>query len=268
MTLSHATFLLAIITAISAFFIALSSIFTGLAASATRQLAEHNKDLVMQNKSLVNKNDELIRQTERQHRERLRPLCFAMTSQDNDIRDFRDVMINPVFTNRLPTSHSLINIRFYNKGLGPATNLRFHINNIENQRITKDFMVAHVLPPNGKYDFPSEIPPITIHDANGKLIFEMSPAQVVHDAYFIVCEYESIFSGDTFHSIVAKGYLDPSLAGDGKNQWRLNRPITPPVEFEPGLDPSKPIWPIPPDDVSYPGEFLNFPSTTEKEHTS
>ena len=177
-------------------------------------------------------------------------------------------MINPVFTNRLPTSHASINIRFYNKGLGPAINLRFHINNMKNQRITKDFMVTHILPPSEKYEFPSLIPPIIIHDANGKLIFEMPPGQVVHDAYFIVCEYESMFSGDAFHSIVAKGYRDPSLAGDGMNQWRLNRPITPPVEFKPGRDPAKPIWPVPPNDVSYPGEFLNLPSTAEKEHKS
>ena len=259
-TLSVATFLLAIFTAASALFIAVSAVFTAIAAFHTRNLAKYNKDLVSQN--------------EKQHREALRPLCVPTTATGIAIERF-DKVIGPynvlvrdghktTETNGKPTLH----LQFVNKGIGPAVNVRFHINNINHQRITKDFMVTHALPPGETCIFLSEIPSLNIRDDSGKLFLGMSSDQVVNDAYFIICEYESIFSGDTFHSTVAKGYLDPSLAGDGKNQWLLNRPTTPPVEFKPGLDPSKPIWPIPPDDVSYPAEFLNIPSTTEKEHKS
>lgn len=253
-TLSDATFMLAVATSISVIFSA--------------KVAWHTKRLADQNSKLVMKNDELIGQNERQHKERLRPLCFAMTPQDNFITDFNVILTNPVQITNLPASHPSINLRFYNKGLGPAINLRFHINDIKNFRITRDFMVAHTLPPNDKYDFKTLIPPVKITGVDGKLVFSMTPVQVVNEAYFIVCEYESMFTGDTFHSIVARGYLDHYLAGDGLNQWRFNRPTTPLVEFKAGLDPAKPIWPVPPNDVSYPGEFLNFPSTTEKEHTS
>ncbi|MHB8199571.1 MAG: hypothetical protein ACYDD9_01995 [Acidithiobacillus sp.] len=252
-TLSGATILLAAFTAVSA-------IFTALAARHTRKLAQYNKVI--------------ISQSEKQHREALRPMCIPITASDNAIADFAEVIgpyrvlvrdiIKTIETNGAQTLY----LHFVNKGIGPAINVRFHINNFQNQRITRDFLVAHILPPGEICKFLSEIPPLNMHDVSGKLSFGMSPDQVVHDAYFLVCEYESMFSGDVFHSIVAKGYRDPSLAGDGRNQWRLNRPITPPVEFKPGLDPAKPIWPVPPNDVSYPGEFLNFPLTTEKEHTS
>ncbi|MHB8210361.1 MAG: hypothetical protein ACYDDP_03350 [Acidithiobacillus sp.] len=255
-TLSGATVLLAAVTAVLA-------IFTAVAAQHTKKLAQYTKSI--------------ITQSEKQHREALRPMCIPITATDNAIADFGEVIgpyrvllrntIKTIETNGNPTLY----LHFVNKGLGPAVNVRFHINNINNERITRDFLVAHILPPGETCKFLSEIPPLNINDVSGKLIFGMPPDQVVYDAYFIVCEYESMFSRDAldvFHSIVAKGYRDPSLAGDGKNQWRLNRPITPPVEFKPGLDPAKPIWPVPPNDVSYPGEFLNFPSTTEKEHTS
>ena len=252
-TLSDATVMLAVVTAVSA-------IFTAVAARHTKKLAQYNKDLITQG--------------EKQHREALRPMCVPTTTTNYAIADFGEVLgpyrvlvhssTNVPITNGSPT----IYLHIVNKGVGPATNVRFHINNIQRQRITRDFLVAHVLPPGEVSKFLSEIPPLNIYDDSGKLVFGMPPGQVTTDAYFIVCEYESIFSGDVFHSIVAKGYLDTYLASDGKNQWRLNRPITPPVEFEPGLDPAKPIWPVPPNDVSYPGEFLNLPSTTKKEHTS
>ena len=250
-TLSDATVLLALFTAISV-------IFTAIAAVHTRKLAQYNK--------------EIITQSEIQHRERFRPLCFPMTNKREVIADFNEALSqtktimspNGVYNN-FPDPR--VQLTFMNKGLGPAINLRFHINNITNQRITRDFLISHVLPPNEIFEFTSEIPLLSADDGDGNA-FTMSPHDIINNAYFFICEYESMFSGDAFHSIVAKGYRDPSLAGDGENQWRLNRPITPPVEFEPGLDPGKPIWPVPPNDVSYPGEFLNFPSTTEKEHTS
>ena len=252
-TLSVATFLLAVFTAASALFIAASAFFTAVAASHKKNLAKYNKDLVSQN--------------EKQHREALRPLCLPTTTTGAAIEHFNMVIgpYNTLFrhvnlaiqTNGNPAIH----LQFVNKGIGPAVNVRFHINNIKRQRITKDFLVTHALPPGDTCIFLSEIPGLDIRDSDGILFLGMPPRQVDHDAYFIICEYESIFSGDAFHSTVAKGYLDPALAGDGKNQWRLNRPLTPPVEFRPGLDPSKPIWPLPPEDADYPGAFLNFPQS-------
>jgi hypothetical protein len=241
-TLSGATVLLATFTAVSA-------IFTAIAARHTKKLAQYNKDI--------------ITQSEKQHRESLRPLCFPMTQKNNVIYFNKVITVGALRSNLGPGTSPRIKVRFCNKGLGPAINLRFHINNIHNQRITKDFMVAHALPPNGVYDFISEIPLLKMNGINGNLVFEMPPGQVVHDAYSIVCEYNSMFSGEVFHSIVAKGYRDPALAGDGENSWRLNRPLTPPVEFKPGLDPAKPIWPLPPEDANYPAEFLNFSSPPE-----
>ncbi|MCR1344073.1 hypothetical protein [Acidithiobacillus ferrooxidans] len=247
-TTSVATVLLAAATTISA-------IFTAFSAHHTKKLAQYNK--------------ELIAQSEKQHREALRPMCVPTTANDNAIADFGEV-IGPYRLlvpnkNDLPDLNSTATIFLHvvNKGVGPATNVRFHINNIQMQRITKDFLVAHVLPPGGISVFLSQIPKTELYDSHGTLIFGMEPGQVINDAYFIVCEYESIFSGDAFHSLVAKGYRDPSLAGDGNNLWRLNRPLTPPVEFRPGLDPSKPIWPLPPEDADYPGAFLNFSSPPE-----
>jgi hypothetical protein len=245
-TLSDATVLLALFTAISA-------IFTALAAVHTRRLAQYNK--------------EIITQSEIQHRERFRPLCFPMTNKREVIADFNEVLIPSKTTmspdgiyNTFPDPR--MQLIFLNKGLGPAINLRFHINDIRNQRITKDFLVSHVLPPDEIFEFTSKIPLLSADHGDGKT-FTMSPHDIISNAYFFVCEYESMFSGDVFHSIVAKGYQDPALADDGMNQWRLNRPITPPVEFEPGLDPAKPIWPVPPEGANYPAAFLNFPSQPE-----
>ncbi|OCB04006.1 hypothetical protein BBC27_00180 [Acidithiobacillus ferrivorans] len=248
-TLSGATVLLAAFTAVSA-------IFTAIAARHTKKLAQYNKVM--------------ITQSEKQHREALRPLCVPTTTTGIAIARF-DKVIGPynvlvrdglktTETNGTPTLH----LHLVNKGLGPAVNVRLHINNINNQRITKDFMVAHALPPGETCRLLSEIPPLNMNDGSGKLVFGMPPGQIVNDAYFIICEYESMFSGDAYHSTVAKGYRDPSLAGDGKNQWRLNRPLIPPVEFRPGLDASKPIWPLPPEDANYPAEFLNLPSQPEQ----
>ena len=249
-TLADATVLLALFTAVSAF-------FTARAAVHTRKLAQYNKEIIIQSKI--------------QHRERFRPLCFPMTTHREVISDFNQVLpqtkLNVVSGrayNQVPDPS--VRLAFMNKGLGPAINLRFHINNITNQRITRDFLISHVLPPNELFEFTSEIPLLSVSCGDGRT-FTMTPDDIINNAYFLVCEYESMFSGDAFHSIVAKGYRDPSLAGDGKNQIRLNRPIIPPVEFNPGLDPAKPIWPVPPSDISYPGEFLNFPPTLEKEHT-
>ncbi|MCL5979363.1 MAG: hypothetical protein M1488_01510 [Gammaproteobacteria bacterium] len=240
-TLSDATVLLAAFTAAS-------SIFTAIAACHTKKLARYTK--------------ELIAQSEKQHREALRPMCVPTTTSDNAIANFGEVVgpyrvlvhdgLKTTETNGNPTLY----LHFVNKGIGPAVNVRFHINNLQNQRITRDFLVAHVLPPGETCKFLSEIPYLNINSADGQAV-RMSPDQIAQDAYFLVCEYESMFSGYAFHSIVAKGYRDPSLAGDGKNQWRLNRPITPPVEFKPGLDPATPLWPVPSDDEQFPGEFLN-----------
>lgn len=259
-TKSVATLIMAVATVLLAVAAAVSAIFTAIAAHHTKKLAQYNKDL--------------IAQSEKQHREALRPMCVPTTANNNAIADFGEVIgpyrvLVPNKSDRPELNGAAtIFLHIVNKGVGPATNVRFHINNRQSQRITRDFLVAHVLPPGEVSKFLSEIPPLNIYDDSGKLVFGMPPGQVTTDAYFIVCEYESIFSGDALHSIVAKGYPDTYLASDGKNQWRLNRPITPPVEFEPGLDPAKPIWPVPPNDVSYPGEFLNLPSTTKKEHTS
>lgn len=245
-TLSDATVLLAVTAAVSA-------IFTAIAAHHTKKLAQYNKDL--------------ITQSETQHQERFRPLCFPMTKNHDVIASFDEVLsqtkkFSPPGGGFQTIPDSRVHLIFMNKGLGPAINLRFHINNMANQRITRDFLVSHALPPDEAYEFMSEIPCLSFDGINGKN-FTMSPQDVISNAYFLVCEYESIFSGDAFHSVVAKGYRDPSLAGDGNNQWRLNRPLTPPVEFRPGLDPSKPIWPVPSEDANYPAAFLNFPSTPD-----
>ena len=236
---------------------------TAWMAYQTKRLANYNQEIVKQNRALSKKNDALIQQSERQHKERLRPLCFPIT-QDSNVIDFnKAITMGAPSSNHGPGIPPHIEFLVCNKGLGPAINLRFHINDIHNRRITKDFMVTHVLPPNEENKFVSHIPPLNMLDENGGLFFGMEPSQVVNDAYFIICEYGSMFSKETFHSIVAKGYRDPSLAGDGKNQWRLNRPLTPPVEFRLGLDPSKPIWPLPPEDANYSAEFLNLSSPPE-----
>ena len=136
-TLSDATVLLALFTAISV-------IFTAIAAVHTRKLAQYNK--------------EIITQSETQHRERFRPLCFPMTNKREIIADFNEALsqtktiMNPngVY-NKFPDPR--VQLTFMNKGLGPAINLRFHINNITNQRITRDFLISHVLPPNEIFEF-------------------------------------------------------------------------------------------------------------------
>lgn len=251
-TESLATLILAIATVLMAVAAAISAIFTAFAAHHTKKLAQYNKDL--------------ITQSEIQHRERFQPLCFPFTEGSNVI-DFRKaISMGAPSSNLGKGTPPRIKFLVCNKGLGPAINLRFHINNIQNQRITKDFLITHALPPNEEYPFVSHIPPLNIPDENGGLLFGMEPSQVVNDAYFIVCEYGSMFSKETFSSIVAKGYRDPSLAGDGNNHRRLNRPLTPSVEFSTVMDPSKPIWNqhLPPDEAIHPAEFLNFPSENEQ----
>ena len=247
-TLSDATVILAVVTAASA-------IFTAIAARHTKKLAQYNKDLITQG--------------EKQHREASRPMCVPTNANNNAIADFSEVIgaYRLLVPNKsdLPNSNCTptIFLHVVNKGVGPAINVRFHISNIQGQRITRDFLVTHVLPPGEVSEFLSEIPPLNIYDDSGKLVFGMPPDQVTADAYFIVCEYENIF-GESFHSVVKKGYSDPYFASDGKNELRLNRSLTPPVEFKPGLDPAKPLWPVPPDDHIYPGEFLNYSSSTDK----
>lgn len=259
MLLSIATFILVLVTA------CLVGV-TAWMAYQTKKLADYNREIVEQNRALVEKNDALIQQNEKHHRERLRPVCFPMTGKGNVIAGFSEVMgrYNEIMAGYRGTvitdpSAFILYLRFVNKGLGSAINLRFHINNMHNQMITKDFLITHALPPGEIYEFLSEIPALNIGYDSETRATRMDSWQVVQDAYFIVCEYESMFSGETFHSIVAKGYRDPYLASDGKNGWRIHRPLTPPVEFKPGLDPAKPIWTVPPEDSEYPGAFLNFP---------
>lgn len=245
-TLSAATVLLAAVAAVSA-------IFTAIAAHQTKKLAQYNKVM--------------IAQSEKQHRERLMPMCVPLTNSQLTISNFNEVLApRKNIPGMIPgvvisDDAAVVWIIITNKGLGPALNIRFHFNSIDNTRITKDFLVSHILPPGDSSNFLSKIPREEFKDAMGNHAMGIEPDDVVHRAYFLVCEYESIFSGEAFHSIVAKGYRDPSLACDGNNQRRLNRPLTPPVDFRPGLDPSKPIWPLPPEDTDYPGAFLNFPQS-------
>lgn len=229
---------------------------TVLLAGFTAWMAEKTSDLAKTNKNL-------IEQGEKQHRERLKPMCVPLTNSLATIATFDEVIgakktipgMRPGMIISDDTAVVWVNIK--NQGLGPALNVRFHFNDIDNRRITKDFLASHLLPPGESSNFLSEIPSEEFRDAMGAHVMGIEPHDVVHRAYFLVCEYESIFSGENFHSIVSKGYLDPSLANDGKNKSRLQRPRTPPVVFKDGLDPATPLWPVPSDDEQFPGEFLN-----------
>jgi hypothetical protein len=229
---------------------------TVLLAGFTAWMAEKTSDLAKTNKNL-------IEQGEKQHRERLMPMCVPLTSSQLTISSFNEVLApKKNIPGMIPgvvisDDAAVVWIIITNKGLGPALNIRFHFNGIDNTRITKDFLVSHILPPGDSSNFLSEIPREEFKDAMGVKAMGIEPHDVVQRAYFLVCEYESIFSGENFHSIVSKGYLDPSLANDGKNKSRLQRPRTPPVVFKDGLDPATPLWPVPSDDEQFPGEFLN-----------
>ncbi len=238
---------------------------TIILAVATFYLANETKSV----SSLTEKN---LEQQERHHKETFRPFCLITTHDNQSIAEFGSVIglgasvlheIN--LKENIDRKSYIIFLSIVNKGQGPAINVRFHINNMARERITKDFLVAHIIQPSEIVGFLSEIPE-TRSEIEAGHPFVYNIKDVVDNAYYLVCEFESIFSGDSFHSIVAKGYLDPFLASDGKNQWRLNRPLTPLVEFKSGLDPARPTWPIPPDDAVYPGESLNFPEQSNKGH--
>ena len=243
-TLSDATVLLALFTATAA-------VFTALAANYTKKLSQYNKNL--------------IEQGEKQHRERLKPMCVPLTNSQLIISNFDEVLTTrkniPVSGAGISDDAAVVWVNIKNQGLGPALNVRFHINDIENRRMTKDFLASYLLPPGESSKVLLEIPCEEFRDAMGAHVMGIEPHDVINNAYHIVCEYESIFFGEQFYSIVSKGYLDPSLAGDGKNKLRLQRPRNPPVVFKDGLDPATPLWPVPPDDDQYPGEFLNRANT-------
>lgn len=231
-TLSGATVLLAIFTALSA-------VAATIAACHTKKLAQYTKNLITQGV--------------KQHKEALRPMCVPTTTTDSTITNFSEVL-----------DSETIKLHIVNKGIGPAINVRLHINNINNIRITEDFLVAHALPPG---EISKSLSSLNLKgDRRKSKLFTMVPDQVIRDAYFIICEYESIFSGDSFHSIVAKGYTDNYYASDGKNQERNNRSFIPPVKFKSGLDQNAP--PVPQNDDSNPGACLNFLVNDEKDHTS
>jgi len=227
---------------------------TVLLAGFTAWMAEKTSDLAKTNKNL-------IEQGEKQHRERLKPMCVPLTRGEFTISNFKEVLNIrkniPVSGTGISDDAVVVWVNIKNLGLGPALNVRFHFNDRDNRRITKDFLASHLLPPGESSNVLSEIPREEFRDAMGAHVMGIEPHDVINNAYHIVCEYESIFSGEQFHSIVSKGYLDPSLASDGKNKLRLQRPRTPPVVFRDGLDPAMPLWPVPQDDGQFPGEFLN-----------
>lgn len=234
-----------------------------LLAYATIMLAGFTAWMAKKTSDLAKTNKAFIEQGEKQHRERLKPMCVPLTNSLATIATFDEVIgpkkqipgMMPGLTISDDTAIVWTNIK--NKGLGPALNVRFHFNDLDNKRITKDFLISHLLQPGESFNFLSEIPREEFRDAVGAHVMGIEPHEVINRAYHLVCEYESIFSGEQFHSIVSKGYLDPSLASDGKNKSRLQRPRTPPVEFKTGLDPATPLWPVPSDDEPFPGEFLN-----------
>jgi hypothetical protein len=252
-TLSDATVGLAMVTAMAA-------CFTAMAAWYTKKLSEYNREL-------IDKNDQLIQQNENHHKDRLRPICIPIAGNRKPIASFdmvigihSDIFKGVNTAQTMPSESYFISLFFANRGLGPSKNVRFHLNNMREQRITKDFFVTHILVPGEELYFSSEIPAVNFDSVPDRK-FSMDPAQIVNDAYFIVCEYESVFSGEQFHTRVAKGYRDPFLANDGKNNWRYNRSLTPPIEIYQGLDKAIPVWPIPSDNADYPGESLNNPQS-------
>ncbi|OCB03616.1 hypothetical protein BBC27_00485 [Acidithiobacillus ferrivorans] len=84
-TLSDATFFLALVTAVSV-------IFTAIVAWYTRKLADHNKELVDQNSKLVIKNDELMRQNERHHMDDARPIVIIEHDDNIERYDARSIV--------------------------------------------------------------------------------------------------------------------------------------------------------------------------------
>ncbi len=237
-----ATLCLALVTAASAG-------FTAWMAIKTSDLAEENK--------------KLIAQEEKHHRERYRPYCVPLTNNIETIVDFNAVVgersnfqgMRPGIV--IPEHAMAVWLIIKNQGLGPALNVRFHFDDIDGRRISKDFLVAHMLPPGEYSNFLSEIPRESFPAQEfSDQVFE--PNDVANHVYFIVCEYESIF-GENFYSNVAKGYRDPALTSDGKNRLRLARPRTPPVVFFEGTDPAPAIWHMPSPSKPTPSTFLKLP---------
>ena len=217
---------------------------------------------------LAEGNEKLIEQGDKQHRERLRPYCVALTNRNETIADFEAVVgKRKSIPGMLPgvnmdENAEAVWVIIANQGLGPALNVRFHFNDIHLKRISKDFLVQHILPPGSLANFLSQIPREQFTDAKSSYVF-YEPSYIVDNIYFLVCEYQSIF-GEDFHSIVAKGYLDPALTNDGMNNWRLLRPRTPPVEFMEGRDPAHPIWHVPQPTEPPFDSFLNLPSSPKE----
>lgn len=248
--LGLATLGLALVTAISAG-------FTAWMAIKTSDLAEENKKLIVQG--------------EKQHRERLKPYCVPFTNNSETIVDFTAVVgERSNFQGGRPgvmisENAMAVWLNIKNQGLGPALNVRFHFDDIHGNRLSKDFLVAHILHPGEFSNFLSEIPRESFPaPEGGDQTFE--PYDIVNNIYFVVCEYESIF-GENYYSVVSKGYRDPALTNDGKNGWRLLRPRTPPVVFAEGIDPASAIWHVPNPSEPTPSTFLNLPPLVDKTPT-
>ena len=115
-----------------------------LLAYATVALAAITAWMAKGTSDLAKANRELIERGERQHRERLRPMCIPLTRKQETIANFEEIL-NPI--NRICsasvgiTGHAVeieaaaeIQVSLKNQGLGPALNVRFHFNDIENKK--------------------------------------------------------------------------------------------------------------------------------------
>jgi len=215
-------------------------------------------------------NEEIIHQTDVHHHNQLMPICIPLTKTNNTVTDIREILIDPknipglIHGVTIDENSLAVWVGITNKGLGPAINVQFHFNDNNDRRITKDFLVTHVLRPGETVAFISEVPNEQYSGSESGQSYNVPASHVLTDAYALVCEYQSIFPDEWFHSIVTKGYRDNYLASDGKNASRLQRARTPPIVVRKGRDPATPIWPVP-DSGPFPGEQLNHSQSTDGE---
>ena len=146
------------------------AIATTVSAGFTAWMARKTSDLAEANKKLIEQGD-------KQHHERLRPYCVALTNRNETIADF-DVVVGKrkSIPGMIPgididENAEAVWVVIANQGLGPALNVRFHFNDIHSKRISKDFLVQHVLPQGSSVHFLSQIPREQLTDANGCHVF-------------------------------------------------------------------------------------------------
>lgn len=216
-----------------------TDIATLLLAIATFAVAKKTSDLAKENKVLIDNGD-------KQHRERLRPYCIPLTNVDHPILQLSEVIgrkrtipgFPPGYSQHLISDeNNAVWTVVRNSGLGPALNVKVYFTDNQGTRTTKDFLVAHILAPGDSSVLFSEIPQEFIKDDEGNPI-GLSPDDMVNRIYFLICEYQSVFSGEYFHSIIANGSLRQGQEGPTPEE---DQSRTPPVEFRGGKFNARPL---------------------------